>query len=227
MKLFNFLFSKKLTNEMNLPIFGKVNFDISENADFFSVLYKDDYYIDNNEIQIDLKLKTIDKNTKKIVSDLLLGLNELYDKCKLAFLEDFNNDDSIDYIDGLFKRIFSQDVFNIIVNKTSREQRLLSALHIYNIQINQLDVGFDISLKYTYGYEIAIEFKADENIKLISCQMTAGQIGICPKQHSDWIKKLDNIEVEETCARFFGEHWYSGHSVAAYYINKMAEKIKY
>jgi len=226
MKLFNFLFSKKRTDEMNLPIFGKVNFDISLNEEFFQVLCKDDYYLDNNEIQIDLKLKTIDKNTEKIVSDLLLGLNELHDKCKLAFLEDFNDDDSIEYIDGLFKRIFSQDVFNIIVNKNSREQRLLSALNIYNIQINQLDVGFNVALKYIYGHELAIEFQADENIKLISCQMSAGKIGICSKQHSDWIKKWDNIEIEERCTHFFGEGWYNGHSVSAYYINKMAEKIK-
>ena len=227
MKLFNFLFSNKRTEEMNLPIFGKVNFDTSENAELFPVLCKDDYNLDNNVIQIDLKLKTIDKNSEKIVSNLLLGLNELHDKCKFAFLEDFNNDESIEYIDGLFKRIFSQDVFNIIVNKTSREQRLLSALNIYNIQINQLDVGFNIALKYIYGHELAIEFQADKNIKLISCQMSAGEIGICSKQHSDWIKKLDNIEVKERCTRFFGEGWYSNHSLSAYYINKMAEKIKW
>ena len=227
MKLFNFLFSNKRTEEMNLPIFGKVNFDTSENAELFPVLCKDDYNLDNNVIQIDLKLKTIDKNSEKIVSNLLLGLNELHDKCKFAFLEDFNNDESIEYIDGLFKRIFSQDVFNIIVNKTSREQRLLSALNIYNIEINQLDVGFNIALKYIYGHELAIEFQADKNIKLISCQMSAGEIGICSKQHSDWIKKLDNIEVKERCTRFFGEGWHSNHSLSAYYINKMAEKIKW
>ena len=134
----------------------------------------------------------------------------LHDKCKFAFLEDFYNDESIDYIDGLFKRIFSQDIFNIIVNKTSREQRLLSAFNIYNIQINQLDVGFNVDLKYIFGYELAIEFQADENIKLISSQMSGGKIGICSKQYSDWIKKWDDIEVEERCTRFFGEGWHSG-----------------
>jgi hypothetical protein len=211
---------------MNLPIFGRVNFDTSENAELFPVLCKDDFYLDNNEIQIDLKLKAIDKNTERMVSNLLLGLNELHDKCKFAFLEDFNNDESIDYIDGLFNRIFSQDIFKIMVNKTSREQRLLSAFNIYNIQINQLNVGFNVTLKYIFGHELAIEFEADENMKLISSQMSGGEIGICSKQYSDWINKWDDIEVKERCTRFFGEGWYFGKSVSAYYINKMAEKIK-
>ena len=66
---------------------------------------------------------------------------------------------------------------------------------------------------------------ADENIKLISCQMSAGEIGICSKQHSDWIKKWDDIEVKERCTRFFGEGWYSGNSVSAYYINILKKNL--
>ena len=91
------------------------------------------------------------------------------------------------------------------------------------IILNQIECGET----RMYGHELAIEFQADKNIKLISCQMSAGEIGICSKQHSDWIKKLDNIEVKERCTRFFGEGWYSNHSLSAYYINKMAEKIKW
>ena len=84
MRIFNFL-SKKQISEMNLPIFGKVSFDNSTKSQFMQVLYKDDFNLDNNELQIELKLKTIGKNTERIVSELLHGLNEIHDKCKLAF----------------------------------------------------------------------------------------------------------------------------------------------
>jgi hypothetical protein len=225
MRIFNFL-SKKQISEMNLPIFGKVSFDNSTKSQFMQVLYKDDFNLDNNELQIELKLKTIGKNTERIVSELLHGLNEIHDKCKLAFLDDFNNDDSIEYINSVFNRIFLDNEFKAVINNTTREQRLLSALNIYRIQINELDEGFNVVLKYVYGYELAIEFQANEKMKLLSSTMSAGEAAIYSKQHKDWIDKCDNIEVEETCKRFFGENWFSGHLIASYYIYKMAEKIK-
>jgi len=43
---------------MNLPIFGKVSFDNSTKSQFMQVLYKDDFNLDNNELQIELSQAT-------------------------------------------------------------------------------------------------------------------------------------------------------------------------
>ena len=225
MSIFKFLL-KKQESIINLPFFGKVSYNDSNQARYIQDMYYDEYILDDDVVQIELTLTKIDNKTEKIVSDLLNGLVEIHDKCKLAFLQDFNNEDSIGYTDRIFERIFSSDEFNSIINTMSREQRLLSALNIYSIQICQLEEGFDVVFNYIYGHEIAIQFHANETKKLLTSDVKAGRISISSKQHSDWLASFNNLDTIEICSRFFGENWFLEHTVASYYIYRIAKNIK-
>lgn len=111
MSIFKFLL-KKQEPIINLPFFGKVSSNYLNQAGYIQDMYYDEYILDDEEVQIELKLTKIDNKTEKVVSDLLNGLEEIHDKCKLAFSQDFNNEDSFGYTDRILERIFSSDEFN-------------------------------------------------------------------------------------------------------------------
>ena len=56
MKLFDSIFRRQ-KHTYNLPVFGEVNFEKSHNSEYRYQLFKDDYKLDNTELQLKLYLK--------------------------------------------------------------------------------------------------------------------------------------------------------------------------
>tara|TARA_Y100001933_G_scaffold261975_1_gene317990 strand:+ start:617 stop:1300 length:684 start_codon:yes stop_codon:yes gene_type:complete len=222
MNLFNTIF-KRQNSKFNLPIFGKINFDKSQNSESRCVLYKDDYIMDNSEFQLELSLNNIDKKSIKTVSKLLDNLETIHNQCKSDYLADFNNEDQIEYINNIYRHTLKESEFNLINQKVTPKQKLSAAFMCSGIVISEKNEGIVVNLNYTYGYELQLKFVADKNLKLTSLVMVPGS-SLAKKQFSYFISKFEEDDVVDICGRFSPDWWNS--PIKSYYIYLMTKRLK-
>ena len=223
MNIFDSIFRRQ-NHKYNLPVFGEINFEKSHNSEYRYQLFKDDYKLDNSELQLKLYLKRIDKKSIIIVSKLLADLETIHNECKSAYINDFNDKDSIEYITGLYSQTMTESEFNSINQKATPKQKLLAAFMCSSVEIHEKNDGLIVNLDYMYGYEIQLKFIAGNNLKLISCEMQPGS-SLGQKQFSDFVSKFEEHAIGEICGRILPDWW--NHPIKSYYIYLMTKRLKY
>ena len=222
MNIFDSIFNRQ-NPKYNLPIFGEINFEKADNSEYKFQLFKEDYKLDNSELHLYLYLKNIDKRSIKTVSKLLEDLKTIHNECKSAFLTDFNDEDTIEYINGIYSRTLTGSEFGLMNQKVTPKQKLLAALMCSTIEIHETNEGFLVNLDYVHGYELHIKYIAGENLKLRSCKVQSGS-PLGRKQFKDFVSKFEEDEVGEVCGRFMTDWW--NYPVQSYYIYTMTKRIK-
>lgn len=222
MNIFNKIFRRN-NPKFNLPIFGKINFEISSNSEYKYHLIKADYKLDNSEFKLELSLNQIDKRSIKKISKLLENLETIHNQCKSDYITDFNNEDQIEYITNIYRQTLTESEFNSIKQKVAPKQILLAAFMCSGIEICEKDEGLIVNLNYTYGYEIQLKYVADKNLKLISNTIEPGS-SLAKKQFSYFVSKFEEADVIEICDRFHPAWW--NHPIKSYYIYLMTKSLK-
>lgn len=218
-----FSFFQENNSKINLPIIGEVEFEKIDDIHYKYNLIKEDCVMDYSEFQIEIYLNQIGNKAINDISKLLLGLEGIYDSCKNAYLDDFNNEEDAEYIDGIIKQFTSESEFLQIIKTISQKERILAALKIALVKIYEKEDGFTITLDYMYGNEILLTFESNEKLKLINLKVTPNSL-LCKKQFSDFISKFEESDVIEICGRFSNE-WYN-QPIKSYYIYSMSKRLK-
>ena len=223
MNIFDSIFRRQHL-KYNLPVFGEINFEKSHNSEYRYELFKDDYTLDHSELQLKLYLKHIDKKSILLVSKLLADLETIHNVCKSAYINDFNDKDSIEYITGLYSQTMTAHEFNSINQKTTPKQKLLAAFMCNSVEIHEKNDGLMVHLDYMFGYEIQLKFIAGNNLKLISCEMQPGS-SLGKKQFADFVSKFEEQAIGAICGRILPDWWH--HPIKSYYLYLMTVRLKY
>ena len=223
MKIFDFLFSKNRKSQSS--VLDVNNVIESDNINFRHKLLIPEYTVDGNPSNLSFYTNEIDHFNNKSLDKILKGLDELNNNIKVSFLEDFNNEDYLEYISGLYSRLLSEDDFNNLKRNSTDEQILLSAFKHISTSIYYKKDETTIKIIYMYGYEMNLTFEADGNFKLIGVKLEEGSIILSgDEKFSNFLSRFEDDDIAQICSRFDKSWW--NQPIKSFYLYEMTEKVK-
>lgn len=224
MKILDFLFNKNRKTQTS--VLDVNSYIESDNINFKHKLIIPEYTIDGNPSELSFYTNEIDHFNNNSLDKILKGLDELNHNIKVSFLEDFNNEDDLEYIDGLYSQLLSKDDFKNLKRNSTDEQILLSTFKHISTNYYYKKDETTIEIIYMYGYEMNLTFKADGNFKLISMKLESGSIMLSgDEKFSNFLSRFEDDNIAKICSRFDKSWW--NQPVKSYYIYEMTEQIKH
>lgn len=216
------LFNSDKTN-IKLPLLGNVAIDKTNKANYEYESIIEEFLLGDNNFQINIYFKDIDKHAIECISRTLIDLEKIRDITIQAYLVEYNNENSREYIDGIYKKILTENEYSQLVQNSTKEERLLSAFRIANIEFYVKTEDIYIVLHYIFGYELKFIFELNESYRIKELKFEPGSF-LCKKQLFDFTDKWEKSDGWEKCTRFKSDWW--NYPILSYYIYHMGKRIE-